>query len=385
MEVSIAYDATYMEVNNWVSKSVLSGSDEFDVYISHVHTAGAGLATKNIFLNWYDIPNIDFSKPWWAKSNIEELTYDGKCILAISDISYLSIFLTDCMFFNKALANSYDLGNLYDVVLKGDWTIDYLMDIIKDVYQDLDGSGTRTKEDFYGVFASTNGWLWAFDNPIVRKDEEGVPTIVLKTDKLGDIVNKVYELCYDTRGSYYNPSEKGSNAMADNPFINKRAIFCFGNLNYALFPEFRNFEDDYGILPMPKLDKNQDGYHSMPRTDYMVMGIPKTVKAENLEFVGTCVEAMSAEAYKKVIPTYYEIALKTRYLRDSESKEVLDTIIEGRLFDFAYIYNATGEYCNMLLNLMKTGNRNYESYYQSKYNLERLQLKKTLKAFEKLD
>ena len=134
-EIVTAYKAPYYEVTGWVSKSILSGADEFDVFCSQAASAGS-VVLKNVFLNWYDIPNIDFSKPWWPESNETDLSYDGKCVLAISDFNYTAISCAYCMVFNKNLANSYDMGNLYEVVMNGDWTFDYFMNLVKDVYVD---------------------------------------------------------------------------------------------------------------------------------------------------------------------------------------------------------------------------------------------------------
>ena len=139
MKMEIAYKGMYYEVTEWVSKNVLSGADEFDLFSSHGASAG-GLVLKNVFLNWYDIPNVNFSKPWWNPSCKDELTYDGKCILAVSEFTFGATSGTYCMVFNKALANAYDFGNLYEVVLNGDWTFDYFYDLIKDIYVDNDSS-----------------------------------------------------------------------------------------------------------------------------------------------------------------------------------------------------------------------------------------------------
>ncbi|MBQ5746443.1 MAG: hypothetical protein IIV81_00755, partial [Clostridia bacterium] len=163
------FSGTYMEVNDWVSKSILSGVDEFDLLVNHVVDSGA-MVLKNLFLNWYDIPHVDFTKPWWAASTSTDLTYDGKCILAISDFNNSAITCTYIMVFNKNLANAYDLGNIYDVVFDGNWTYDYFYELVKDIYTDLDGSTDRTEGDFYGMAQghySLGPYLYSFDNPIV--------------------------------------------------------------------------------------------------------------------------------------------------------------------------------------------------------------------------
>ena len=112
------------------------------------------------------------------------------------------------------------------------------------------------------------------------------------------------------------------------------------------------------------------------------MVVPKTVK--DREFVGTVIEALSAESYKTVVPTFYEIALKTRYLRDSESKEVLDIVLDQRYFDFGFVYDNWQGYAYTVMFMLRDQNQNFESYYTKKYGTARIQLKKVIKAFDKL-
>ena len=299
VEIEIAYKGTYDEVCEWVSKNVLAGADEFDLFSSHTASAG-NLVLKDLFLNWYDIPNVDFTKPWWAKSCSEELTYDGKCVLAISDFTHSATFGAYCIIFNKALANSYDFGNLYDVVLDGKWTFDYFYNLVKDVYIDQDGSGDKSDGDFFGYaqhFAyncAPNAWLWAFDNPIVKKDEDGVPYIAFKTDKINSIVNKIYDLCINSKGVHFvadNVSPQGLDLL-----INRRAIMAIATISAPTGEGLRNFEDDYGILPLPKWDENQKDYLTMTSGEHTCLAVPKTVK--DTAFVGACIEALSAEAYR---------------------------------------------------------------------------------------
>ncbi len=383
-EIVIAYEGSYKDVSAWVSKNVLSGVDEFDLFNSHTASAGA-LVLKNVFLNWYDIPNVDFSKPWWSASCANELTYDGKCILAVSDFNYTAISGSYCLIFNKNLANSYDMGNLYEVVMNGDWTYDYFHSLIKDVYMDSDGDGDKSEGDFYGYEqdhhfgCAISSWLWAFDNPICAKDADGIPVIAVKTDKVNGIVNAIYDLCYNTRGCYYvADNEKSPNTL----FYAKKAIFTMATIGTPTTETLRNFEDEYGVLPLPKWDENQTDYHTMSSGDHLCLAVPKTVK--DTEFVGTCIEALSAESYKQVIPTLYEIALKTRYLRDSESKQVLDLLINGRVYDFGYIYGGFETFGFMLSDMMSNGNSNFESYYNKKYSGAKYHIKTITRIFDKL-
>ena len=380
VNVEVVYGSTATsEVNTYVAKTILSGVDEFDLFIGHQGSTGA-LVLKNLFTNWYDIDYIDFDKPWWAESCKDELTYDGKAILAVSDLNHQAIECTYAMFFNKSMAASYELGNLYNIALNGNWTYDTFYGMIKDIWED-DGDGKKNSNDTFGFVTDggdqTTQWLYAFENPIMTKDADGIPQISLKTSKINDIVKKIYDLNNNTTGAYLPKDDAWTRSM----FIEGKAMFIVARIDFADTPELRNFTDDYGILPIPKYDENQQSYHTMSYAEQTVLAVPKTAK--DLEFVGIITEALSAESYKKLTPTFYEIALKSRYLRDDESKEVLDIIIENRVFDFGYIYSGTGSFGSVLHDVVSAGG-NFESYYQQKSRIAGIHYDRVIRAFDKL-
>ena len=183
----------WQELDDYVQKTVLSGNDEFDVLNGMVMSMG-GLVTKNLFLNWYDIEHIDFSRPWWYESNTSELTYNGKTAIAVSHLNFTAVSASYCLFFNKNLATSYELGDIYDLVLSGKWTFDKFSEMVKSIYID-NGNDKRDTEDFHGIAQGPttviNSYLWAFDCPIVTKDDEGIPTVMKNDDKIESIVDAI--------------------------------------------------------------------------------------------------------------------------------------------------------------------------------------------------
>lgn len=49
--------------SNFISSSIMSGSDEFDVGVCHDCTSGS-LSLKGLFYDLYQLEHLDFSKPW---------------------------------------------------------------------------------------------------------------------------------------------------------------------------------------------------------------------------------------------------------------------------------------------------------------------------------
>ena len=184
VKIERVYSGNYVEVNDYATKTILAGSDEFDLLMGQVLETATSVP-KNLFLNWYDIENIDFTKPWWFETTSTNLSYDDKAILAISHLNHSAVSGVYCFFFNKNLAASYELGDLYKLVLDGKWTFDAMMEMVKDVYVD-NGDDVRDEKDFYGLSQNAgtglNAYLWSFDNPICTKDADGKPQLSLNSE-----------------------------------------------------------------------------------------------------------------------------------------------------------------------------------------------------------
>ncbi len=67
--------------------------------------------------------------------------------------------------------------------------------------------------------------------------------------------------------------------------------------------------------------------------------LPKTLAAEDYEFVGIMMEVLSAETYKTVYPVYYDVALKSKYVSDPNAAKMIDMIMEGAGMDLSYMFS----------------------------------------------
>jgi len=99
------------------------------------------------------------------------------------------------------------------------------------------------------------------------------------------------------------------------------------------------------VLPYPKYDTAQKNYVTGAIDQLSVYSLPVTLPLEDYEFVGIMMEALNAESYKTVYPAYFDGALKGRYSTDENMSKVVDLIVEGRMFDLAFMY---GQYMERL-------------------------------------
>lgn len=329
--------AEYAMTSNAIRQAVKADdSDSFHLISYHVVEAGS-IAVQGHLLNWYEIPHINFEKPWWADSNVDDLSMNGRCYLAIGDAALTAVSATYCNFYDKDAAKTYGIEGLYDTVREGKWTVDYQTELVERVASDTNGDGKMTAEDYFGLasspYSAVDTYLWAFDNQVFSKNDEGVLEFSYYNERLVGIFEKVYSLFRETSG-VYAPVGQGHN-VGNDQFLNYGALFLNSTISYSAF--LADFEHDYGIIPYPKYDENQAEYKTMVDGAHEAMGV--AICADDLDFIGIMTEVMCAESYKQVLPAYYDVALKQRYASSPEDAEMIELCVDSRVFDLGYVYD----------------------------------------------
>ena len=363
IDLQITFDKEYWDTSKHITSLVSAGDDAIELAAMHAVECGL-LGLQNYFYNWYDIPHINFDQPWWSQSSKEDLSYNGVAPVAIGDFVLSAMASTYCTFFNKTLAENYDLPDIYQVVRDGKWTIDYLVKTTKDIYNDVNGNAQVDSEDFFGFASDTRSnvgaYLWAFDNPIfTRQDDKLVYSY--KTEKMNNIVAKLV----DTFSNYQGISTDfgASWNYGRDVFAASRAIFAHAMLKHSL-TALADMKDDFGFLPYPKWDEAQAEYHTLVDGSHQALAVPTTVV--NTDMVGAVTEVLNAESWKTVIPAYYDVALKVKATRDVESVEMIEMVVDSRKFDFGYIYDGWEGPSFLLSDFVAQKNTDFESTYAAK-------------------
>lgn len=365
-----------------VKPSIVSASDDYDLVVSHALRTAA-LVPEGLFTDWYSILHIELNQPWWIDRAVEQLTVGNRAYLMVGDYALITIGGTYCMYFNKELGanNNIDPNDMYAVVLEGNWTYNKMFDTVKDLAYDIDGDGTMTDTDQYGLFTTTNSpavtYLWAFDAPLTTRDADNMPELSLNQTKWSSIVDMVYNLYYENPGTYSTKDQESVFLMFRNG-----NIFLL-NANFQTSISFRDLEFEYGIIPYPKFDNNQENYLTMVDGFHTLFAVPVT--SRDLSFVGAVTELLNAESYRQVVPLYYETALKVKYARDNESVQIMDMILSGRTFDFGYFYDNWTGFAFMLQTLMQNKDNNFASYYAAQETKAVRQFESVMEAYLTLE
>lgn len=375
--IDLQYPMT-SDIGNKFYNSVIAGEYAYNLAVFHLASA-SGYVTKGAYYNWFDIPNVDFENPWWSPSNVDDLAYENVLFTAIGDCAVSSLATTYCMFYNKNKAEDYGITDVYGIVRDGEWTIDKLKSLTKDIYSDLNNNATADSEDLYGFVTppatALIAYNWALGGHIFQKNSAGELVNVYMSEHTVKMFEQVYSMLYESAGSYTSrkyssPYGDAYHSMGRDYLLNGQAVFINGMFDDAL-THFRSMEDDYGIIPYPKLDEDQDAYHTTCNANLEAMTIPANTPDDKLGMVGLISEALCAESYTTVIPAYYQVSLKDKSARDSETLEMLDLIRSSRCFDFGYLYNfgaSSTYYASFMEELMNpdSPNKDVASLYAQK-------------------
>lgn len=311
---------------------VTAGDDSY--YLFNVRCVESISAWGNGNIYTFDqLDYVDLEKGYWAQDLNPGLTLLGQQYTAVgaADLNVYDFMFS--LLFSKKLFEDNGLPNVYDLVKNGEWTIDKMSEIMKNSYYDENSSDTRDSADQYGYLSDGRMTLPAFlvasEAPFVTKDDDDYPVLNFESEKFYDVMTRVFEVMWDEENWYENYSGGGDvPAECITMFSQNQALFLDCSFNYV--PSLRNMETDFGIIPHPKWDKDQESYHS--RVSYFFsLVVPNTCKDTSL--TGAVLELLNCYSANEVIPAYYDQSLYSKIARDEESQDMLDIIFNNRVAD----------------------------------------------------
>lgn len=364
-----------------ITASIQAQDDDFDLIFFHDCTT-ASLSLEGLLLNINDLPYVDTTMPWWPQHNINSLTLNGRMYYYSNYTSYNGMYGTQATFFNKKLIKDYNLEDPYAITRDGSWTLDKLAELSKQIYADTNGSSKADDGDTFGFMVTNFPYRWLESFGIEAYKKVGTDTFELELDVNNErtiaLVEKLHNWLYSgNEGIVGNFMELSTREW--NTFTNGNAAFVFAPVG-VLAPMLMDSDVDFGIVPMPKMDSNQETY--MSGQNATLFSVPIT--ASDTERTGTIIEAMSYAAYKEVLPAYIEKTLQGRYATDIDTVEMLDLVFENQVMSFAYLFaNNVPDGMQFRLIFDTVPNNNFASWYKKSEKKELKMLDNLMEFYTK--
>lgn len=367
-----------------LTKSVQSQDNAYQLY---------NLAMGNVFgpaqngqlqeLNSFaEKGTLDLSSSWWDQNIINDLSINNMIFALTGDIGTMYKKSIGSIMFNKVILLNNDLDDPYELMREGNWTIDKMVEMGQKVSEDLDGNGVMDQNDQYGLICFCDMLALAMigsDIQFISKDDTDTPYNSFYSERTVSVVEKLATLMYDPNITY----SWSKNGVGEDPafkmFQTDKSLFYYGELHSVV--TMREMESEFGILPMPKYDENQDGYHHCINPNAAAVYIVPITNVD-YESSGYIMDALGAASKNELTPAYFEKTLQGRVSRDVESTESLEIIINTINYDLGYL-GGFG-FSSFILGMADAYNTDLTSTYQKQEKLINKMIERTVDAFADL-
>lgn len=343
LKVTLKYTVTKGDVSNinnykTVVQQAESGGMAFDVVAAHTRSI-AVCAASGLLQNLGGIQDsyFDFDAPWWNQTIIDQTMIGDVFYYVTGDIAPSLVQMIYCVYFNADLVRKLELESPYSLVDSNEWTLENMMFMTENFYQDLNRNQKVDDSDRIPV----GGWY--YDWPallhgcgvgMAARDDTG--ELIIDPNLKGTKGLKVMQNLQD-----WVTLDNCFVADSGNPvqtFLSQNAMFLLTMSGRALM-SFSNIEFEYACVPMPKYDSEQENYISTARQPVSLFSIQKAVATDRLAMVTAVMECMASQGYRETTPVIFETVMQYQKSKSPDMSRMLTLIRDTAWFDFARIYS----------------------------------------------
>lgn len=342
------------DIQSQLHKDVLAGSHDYDTVINRMDYLGTSM-TNGDLLNIKNISTIDTSDSWWDKNIVDAFTlFGGQKLYWISgDINIFDDFAVEVIFFNKSICDDCGLEYPYSSVIEGTWTIEKFYQMAKQAERDVDGDGRLViSKDIVGHAESNDHikhWIYAMGEKSLDIAEDGSLEVMNLTERQIQAVDTLYKYMVEGEMTY-----TGSPAI----FSEGHELFqgdMLGPIN-----TFREMEQEFGVVPMPKMNEEQEHYGEYVSNGWTTAyGFPMT--NTDAETTGIVFDALCGFSTDTLRVALYDVLFAAKLVRDAESVQMLDIIFDSKSYDWAVDFSWGSSFQTAYNNVYNNKKNNYVS------------------------
>ena len=308
----------YDNLFNEVSTSVKAGMYFSDLLMLPQHEIGS-FAASGLLLNLGMMAELDYSGDYLNKSSIEACA-GGTEAYALAGYASLHPYSLSAVYFNKELckAGGYDM---YSLVRSGEWTWDKFFEV-SSVSASVDGHfswGTSLGDEVYDAVFFSGGHKMVNSGRLIQ------PTLGFDAEStvwITDVLKKLYA----------DPAALRSSEEALSKFADGSGYFLIDSL--SVMPNLSGSAAEWGILPLPKSPET-DNYTTLSDKNSLMFTCPASVATpDKSAHILMSLNAASKDSLREAYISFFQY----NYLRDNDSANMLEVILESAVYNFPYTY-----------------------------------------------
>ncbi len=360
-----------------ISKGVMAGDPtEAGIVLG---TSAAKLAQNGMLIDIGSLDGIDLSKDCWDQNASSAFNISGKIYFVTGDMNLSTNDSTRVTIFSKGIVENSRLDDPYELVRDGKWTINKMLELAVSANQDLNGDTRLTADDQVGLYVynwAPQFFFYGCGERITTNSNDQIPELTLYNERSAEAVELIWQVCNASRTDTLG----GFSSDQFNLFFSDRCLFTQTSVSDVRNTFRTNCEKDFGILPMPKLNEEQERYYNLVSFQDVthIWCIP--VSCSNEEYAGILLEAFAEESSDTVRKAYYNTTLQGKVSRDNDSAEMLDLIFDSRVYDLCLLFN-WGSWDSYFTSMRNQSSNTFASTYESSKDLTIADIESTIEAF----
>ncbi len=315
-------------------KSILAGDDAYDIMFMPI-AGTAAMVIDGAFVDLTTLDNLNLSEKWWYSGYNEQMSINGKLYGAMGGAHLAVHDALRILAFNSDMMEDLKLDEPYDLVREGKWTLDAFNEYISTA-ANLNGADTagwlKDGKTVYG-FSNNQNSIFNFtyganEQYVILKDNK--LSFECGSERFFDVIAKLKTILTTSDAKGIN-APNGDDMLPDdgNPgylyiFTSGRCLFSFAEVNKL--QRFRSLDFEYGIVPFPKYDENQQNYVTTSYQGAPAAYIPVT--SPDPEKVAYVLDAMAYEGEQMIVPSFREYTVEQKGLRNEDSIEMLQILTD---------------------------------------------------------
>jgi len=376
-EIYVASDRMGGTAMNEIRLNNLAGTLGAHVVAPSIYTLGA-LAGEDCFVDLNSIAGFNTNASWWDRSFNQTAQVNGKLFFIQGDCGIYGFNATPLVYFNKNIAEELKLPDLYKTVTDNEWTFTKVYEYAKLCSVDLNDDGKMDYNDKMGYAGQADdSWNWFYGSgERIVSENNGILRLSMYNERSSGAIESMTKFFSDRKvyccaNDYFGVSTSPLD-LTSQQFIEGRALFFSDNLSFI--HRFSGMNDDFGLLPIPKYNKEQESYYSLLNSySGNAFAIPSVLDEEELAFASECLQTFCYFSTATVKKEYIERTLKYQKTVDDESIDMLNIIFDTRGTDLGFIYNI-GSHGNAsidtslpwLLQALMDGSLSFTSGYEAR-------------------
>ncbi|MBP5289763.1 MAG: hypothetical protein J6Z79_07845 [Clostridia bacterium] len=327
-----------------VKEQLLAGEYQYDYIYTGVKQLRP-LSASNLLVDFKELEEVNLEKAWWDQNAIEGFSIADKAFYVTGEAGTLDERSSWVIFFNKDILEKAHAADPYDLVREGKWTIEQMHEMMLATKEDLDGNGIMEigKDRFGYIGEPLNNWIHVAACGVHLSRISSSGEIEIPATVNDDVLAAWAAL----KPLLTSPYREVGDVSAD--FRAERSAFL-GILSGAILTMNRAEGLNFGVLPMPKMNEEQEEYwtsvnpvwcygYAIPVTTDNATDYEENGFSSGREQAGYFLEAFSYYSMGTLSVAYFEQVVKHQAVKDEESVEMMDIALENKLYDPVVIFD----------------------------------------------